>query len=172
MKLEALHNASLSDLSSIVLFLNKFKKTEIKTQLIFELIRNLILPGCLRLAAQSPQRSLVQSFLPRRHSPLVWNQLLPLGSLQQRLDHLRLAIHNGDVKGVLLCRVQRVDWRALVKKELHYFVGALLGRQVQQVEAVTICEWHFAMIFNTEIQGKKRKCNHCFLSTTETEGMS
>jgi len=49
MKLEMLHNASLLDLSSIVLFLNKFKKkTEIKTQLIFELIRNLIIPFCLR----------------------------------------------------------------------------------------------------------------------------
>ena len=44
MKLEVLHNASLSDLSSIVLFLNRFKKTEIKTQLIFELICHLILP--------------------------------------------------------------------------------------------------------------------------------
>ncbi len=44
MKLKVLHNASLSDLSSIVLFLNKLKKTEIKTQLIFELIRYLIIP--------------------------------------------------------------------------------------------------------------------------------
>ena len=48
MKLEVLHNASLSDLSSIVLFLNKLKKTEIKAQLIFELIRNLSIPFCLR----------------------------------------------------------------------------------------------------------------------------
>jgi len=38
------HNASLSDLSSIVLSLNKSRKTEIKTQLIFELVRNLIMP--------------------------------------------------------------------------------------------------------------------------------
>jgi len=45
MKLKVLHNASLSDLSSTVLFLNQQEKTEIKTQLIFELIRNLILPG-------------------------------------------------------------------------------------------------------------------------------
>jgi len=45
MKLKVLHNASISDLSSIVLFLNKLKKTEIKTQLIFELIRNLIIPS-------------------------------------------------------------------------------------------------------------------------------
>jgi len=39
-----LHNASLSDLSSIVLFLNKSKKAEVKTQLIFELICYLIIP--------------------------------------------------------------------------------------------------------------------------------
>ena len=45
MKHEVLHNASLSDLSSIVLFLNKSRKTVIKTQLIFELIRDLIIPA-------------------------------------------------------------------------------------------------------------------------------
>ena len=44
MKLKVLHNASLSDLSSIVLFLNKLKKAEVKTQLIFELICYLIIP--------------------------------------------------------------------------------------------------------------------------------
>ena len=50
MKHKVLHNASLSDLSSIVLVFNKSRKTEIKTQLIFELIRLLImLPvGCAR----------------------------------------------------------------------------------------------------------------------------
>jgi len=44
MEHKVLHNASLSDLSSMVLFLNKSRKTEIKTKLIFELIRNLIMP--------------------------------------------------------------------------------------------------------------------------------
>ncbi len=51
-----LHNASLSDLPSIVLLLNKQEKTEIKTQLICELIRNLIIPSWPRHCAPGRRR--------------------------------------------------------------------------------------------------------------------